>query len=79
MATNPPIGVPEQDRPMDPHAGTERRDVVRAQLERPSRRVVARGSAVVAKVEIDELGNRGQRPRVRLQVRVVVATRAAVE
>lgn len=69
----------EDDRPDDAERIAEGTHVVRAQFEAPIGWIVPGRSPVTAEVEIDDLRDVTQRSEVRLEVRVVVRARSAVD
>ena len=72
-------GVAEDDRPGDPEGVAERANVVGTLLEGPVIGMSPVRAAVVAQVEVDDLRYICQAREVGLEVRVVIASGAAVD
>ena len=70
--------VPEHDRPFYPGRVAEAADVVGAGLETPPGCLAPGRPAVPPQIEVDDLGKPGEPGEVRLEVRVIVDPRAAM-
>ena len=72
-------GVSVHDRPVNGERVAEGADVVCARLEAPRTGVAPLGAAVAAQVQVDHLRRLRKPSEVRLEVRVVEASRPAVQ